>query len=483
MTLLGAYAEYMHAFINDDFNKQNLLTSPSISLGYPREIYKGYAGMLSNLRVDRTIIYRDSVAGIVAEYDSMLTIRYMYLINGHWKNASEGLGGNNASEAEQIFCSEAPKCFQEVRRIYALEQYPTDNTAFVEYLNDNGVEPKQFLLDALSKNRLVVYGETHHSKASWDFVRQVINSPDFADFARTIFMELSVTNQHFIDEFFSNEQKNPEIILNVLRNEELLGWCDGGMYEFFLDMWDVNRNLPESKRVKVIATDIPRLKFLPDVTTKEEYEVLRRQEMSTDRNTYMADTIEDCMANSQDMRNCLFIVGSSHAKNNTLLKTRYERYGTVVAQLVARYPEISIFSIFTHSPRLDNSGLREYTLIRGGVFDAAFAASGDSPIGFNLKDSPFGKEPFDVDYNTCYYPAAGNFEDNYDGYIFLSALKDEPAEYYLPELYSDEFIEEIKRRAELCGSESIYGIKYSDLTKEQYIEILREKTENKKRWE
>jgi hypothetical protein len=32
---------------------------------------------------------------------------------------------------------------------------------------------------------------------------------------------------------------------------------------------------------------------------------------------------------------------------------------------------------------------------------------------------------------------SGNYEDFYDGYIFLLPLKDEPYDYELPELYTD----------------------------------------------
>jgi hypothetical protein len=108
---------------------------------------------------------------------------------------------------------------------------------------------------------------------------------------------------------------------------------------------------------------------------------------------------------------------------------------------------------------------------------------GNKPIAFHLAGSPFGIEPFDADYQMSFDNRVGNFSDNFDGYIFLQPLKDEESDYILYDIWSDKFVEEMKRRATLdnfnmnrwLGTES-------ELTKELIITTFKEEYKGKKRW-
>ena len=77
--------------------------------------------------------------------------------------------------------------------------------------------------------------------------------------------------------------------------------------------------------------------------------------------------------------------------------------------------------------------------------------NGNKPIAFILKDSPWGKEPFDGLFDVSYKCNIGSFADNYDGYIFLGQLDTELSYGELYELYSDDFVKEFNRRAGFNG--------------------------------
>lgn len=122
-------------------------------------------------------------------------------------------------------------------------------------------------------------------------------------------------------------------------------------------------------------------------------------------------------------------------------------------------------------------------LIRQGLFDAAFEIAGNKPIAFNLAGSPFGAEPFDASFDICFDSKAGDFADNFDGYVFLQPLKDEDGDYILYDIWNDEFVEELKRRLAFIDRDINWWFDIEgEVTKEKIISSFK-KYEKKKQWE
>jgi hypothetical protein len=181
----------------------------------------------------------------------------------------------------------------------------------------------------------------------------------------------------------------------------------------------------------------------------------------------MANTINNYFDSTNEKRNALFIVGSAH-----VCKTMASA-GHILAQ---KY-ENEVFTIFTHSPRVDNHIIVKER-IRHGVFDFAFLKNGNIPVGFNLKNSPFGNEPFDG----LYMDGSGTYQDSYNGYIFLGTLDNEPNGEVLFELYNESFIKEIDRRYKVIGLDFMKEWELDSLTTKAVIDkILSQQT--KTRWE
>lgn len=301
-------------------------------------------------------------------------------------------------------------------------------------------------------------------------LRRLIALPDFSKACGTIFMELPSREQPTMDLFLGTDKLNGELILNIFRNEQLHGWWDKGEYDFICDIWRLNQLLPQEKRIKIQLVDfqIP----YSQIQTAEEYrEAIMRAE---NRNTHMADVIEQYIKKKSDTRGCLFLVGCAHVfKSNVAGIASAGGDGkeemTAGAQLAQRFGSKNVFTVFQHVLPCDNSG-RHRSFIRGGVFDQAFAENGNQPVGFLLQGSPFGKEPFDGIYELKYKAGTGTYQDNFDGYLFLHSLKDEPQSTPLLEVFNDEFVTEIQRRSTYFDwngrSEIFFGHKVSELTKE-----------------
>jgi hypothetical protein len=442
---------------------------------------------LLNTKINEIVIYKDSVVGIITDPPAksafklpMQIVTYLTFEDGKWLNAGEDIG-NDLNDAREVFKRKCNYFLAYISRIKELKQAPIDTYSFVTYLKNNAEAPIDFVLKALADHKVVIYGEIHRRKTSWDFMRSVINSPKFIEKVGTVFMELSSDKQDALNKFFTNEKLDTEIILNIFRDVQINGWYDKGMYEFLIEIWKLNKTLSKEKRVNVVCVDEPR-----PFRSFKNYEELKAHFDSIDRNEQMAKIVSETIFTKKDKRNNLFIVGNGHAFKSPVPgfgvgRPKSESKPTAAAQLSKIFTPEEVFSIFQHCPIISNDGTI-HGLIRNGLFDSAFAKSGNTPIAFKLKGSPFGKEPFDGLYEITYDKETGNFENNYDAYIFIEPLESEQREYLFYDILTDEYVKELNRRAIMTNTsvEKWFGI--SEATKEAIIEKLKSNSQNMKRW-
>ena len=433
-----------------------------------------------NTFVNEVIQYKNSVACVISRpSESYYSIRYMSHENNQWLNAGED-AGTSLADSREVFLKKAGLFYDYTKRIPILSRMPADAAPFAKYLKNNGRDPKAFILTALAKHTLVIYGEIHRRQWSWDFCRSVLKDRMFPESAGTVYMEISAHKQNDLDAFLAKETLDPELILGVFREMQSGGWPDKGMYEFLLDVWRLNRTLPAEKRIHVVAVDIPR----PFSTFRTAEEQKKYFDTVKNRNAFMSETIEKDIRSNRDPRHSLFIVGTGHVYKSSApgfaSSTSAMEVPSAGAILSARFPG-EVFAVFTHQAIIDNSG-RIQGRLRNGAFDEAFALNGDAPVAFEIPSSPFGQEPFDALPEVSYKTATGTFADNYDGYVFLGPLDDEPSDYTLPELYSDDFVRELSRRAGLDRTTLPQWFGIEEATRQAILDKLKKDSEGTKRW-
>lgn len=426
-----------------------------------------------NEQIDYIVTYRDSVGCIVTHTDGedLVLLNNCWLENGLWVNGGQGIA-DDTNDARDKLLEQLPMALYNLPRIDIINNVPDDVTPFVNFLSNVTTSPEIYMLDMLASHKLVINGEFHRRKVSWDMLKSLISLPKFPNLVGCIFMELPSYHQPLMDKFFSLETLDSNIIIKIFQDEQLNGWWDRGEFEFLCELWEINRSLPQNKKIRVVLADyqIP----YSSITNREEARELE------DRNTHMADVVVNTITQSVDTRNNLFLVGCAHAyksKQSGIASAAHGREAalTAGAQIAGRLGNDNVFTIFQHILSGDNSGGNRYA-IRGGIFDLAFEKNGNRPIGFNLANSPFGNEPFDGIYEIKYNTATGNYADNFDGYLFLAPLKNEPKAIPLTEIFTDEFVAEMKRRATVLGMENLrwmwFGHRSTELTKENIIDAL-----------
>ena len=487
-TPLKAGITYSYLLVNGNMNLWRDVSAYMIKEYFPKgkvsdkDVNETNKMRMLNGIIKEVIVYNDSIACMITQIDSTYySIRMLGFEDGKWLNIGEDMG-RGLENSREVFYAKAPKVLSRFHRSLEVKSVSTDTLAFVNYVKQHGVEPKDFLLEALTNHSLVIYGEFHRRKVSWNFLTNVLLDPRFPKKTGTIFVELPSYQQPEFDRFYASKELDTEILLDIMRSEQIYGWWDRGEYEFLINIWKLNQTLPADKHIKVVAVD----EQLPYklLQTKEDFE--NALQNLSDRNTNMANIIEQTVKTKTDKRNCLFVVGYTHAYKSHVPVDASAAQGqepalTAGAQLVQRLSEKNVFVVLQHVPMGTNAGA--LGLVRQGLFDAVFEKTGNKPVAFHLSGSPFGIEPFDADYYMSFENRTGNFADNFDGYIFLNPLKDEESDYILYDIWSDQFVEEMKRRAVLNNFNinrwlSMEGV----VTKEKIISYFKEKYEEKKRW-
>lgn len=418
------------------------------------------------------VTYRDSVAAIISRdaYDNTL-LSYCWIENGRWVNGGQGLA-DDEDNAVEVLHRHLPVHYANLPRITQIATVPTDASPFAAFLSGIKESPEEFLLARIGEHKLVINGEIHRRKVSWDMLKRLIALPGFADKAGTVFMELPSWRQATMDEFMNSDKENTELVLEIFRDEQPNGWWDRGEYEFLRALWKLNRSLPQEKRIKVILADYQ----VPYSKITDESQAVETEE----RNNHMADVIENHIRSTSDTRNCLFLVGALHAYKSATPPPALAATASAGAQLAARLGKGNVYTVFQHMISGDNMGRNRHQ-VRGGIFDRAFALDGDRPVGFDLHGSPFGAEPFDGLYEIKYKISTGVYSDNFDGYLFLHRLSDEPQNTPLTEIFTDDFVSEMKRRAKILDLERNtwiwFGVPSEEMTRTIILNELKNKSE------
>lgn len=456
----------------DNWNK--ISTSKFYNENIPdEEVDEALRSYVLNEQIDFIVTYRDSVGCVVTHTDGedLVLLNNCWLENGQWVNGGQGMA-DDAKDAEEKILEQLPMALYNLPRIDIIKNIPSDATPFVDFLSDVKSSPEMFMLDMLASHKLVINGEYHRRKVSWDMLKKLISLPQFTDYVGCIFMELPSHHQALIDKFFDSEHLDSNVVIKIFQDEQLNGWWDRGEFEFICQLWELNRSLPRDKKIRVILADyqIP----YSSITSREE------ANEAEDRNTHMADVVVNTITQSNDTRNNLFLVGCAHAYKSKQSGIASAAHGkdnelTAGAQIAERLGNDNVFTVFQHVLPGDNHGGNK-SAIRGGIFDVAFQRNGNQPIGFKLANSPFGNEPFDGIYEIKYNTATGSYADNFDGYLFLAPLDNEPKAIPLTEIFTDEFVAEMQRRATVLGMENLrwmwFGHRSSEMTKENVIKAL-----------
>lgn len=93
-------------------------------------------------------------------------------------------------------------------------------------------------------------------------------------------------------------------------------------------------------------------------------------------------------------------------------------------------------------------------LIADGKWDAAFHFLKNPSVGFDMKDSPFGEDPFD--HYSKFAPNKTRYKDIFTGFIFYLPIEDWVLTIGIPNIVTPDFHTELLRRIYLNSKDGKY---------------------------
>lgn len=393
-------------------------------------------------------IYRGEYAQVTARLDNVrhpIDTRSFAWEGGRWLNE----GNDRYATVEEA----AAKFDQLIRRRNDLAQIKprppvadpeTALAPYVEYLRAHGQPPQDYVLEALAEHRLVVIGEIHHRPTYWALNSQVVQDPRFARTTGTIYLELPMHAQSLVDEFLAAETLDPAPVIAMLRDNLWTGWPDQAMLDFFIAVWQTNRGLDQDQRIRIVLVDMKR-------PWRELVREGNLKKYDTDRNKLMADNILSDMERQADPRHALFIVGYAHIE--TLRLAGAEQPFANAGRHLREQLGTEMFIIVQHGPVITNMGrVSGRTCL--GLFDEAFAVNGHAAVAFSLRDSPFGRQRYDLNGDRC-DSSMSLFAEAFDGYLYLGPMEEEVFSPLIPGFYTDEFVQELDARYQLLAGKGL----------------------------
>ena len=118
----------------------------------------------------------------------------------------------------------------------------------------------QGIIAAFEKHPVVIIGETHHGyRQMGDFLIALVKDPGFQAVAPDILIEFaSQNNQPLVDRYISGEDIPVEEVRHIWRDTTKVGSWEFPTYaEWLATIRDVNKSLPATHRLRVLAGDTP----------------------------------------------------------------------------------------------------------------------------------------------------------------------------------------------------------------------------------
>lgn len=138
-----------------------------------------------NERIDYIVTYRDSVASVVTHNDGeeFVLLNNCWLENGRWVNRGQGMA-DDWNDAQSQLAGQLPGALYNLPRVAVINNLPYDVAPFLAYISEITLSPEDFLLEMLSLHKVVINGEYHRRKVSWDMLKRLISRHEFPDRGR-----------------------------------------------------------------------------------------------------------------------------------------------------------------------------------------------------------------------------------------------------------------------------------------------------------
>ena len=339
----------------------------------------------------------------------------------------------------------------------------TELRAHVDSLKNEGADPTSFVIEALEKHDLLLFDDALHNIIHpWTFYQNLIRTPQFKNMAPVIFLEaVPVNRQPALDAYFSTSPEDPSLLIPAFQDR--YGWPYKTYSDFLHTVYEINQTLTPEKRISVKAVSTP--SYWKEIQTKADWDNLNQRAVLA-RDYHMYQIILSDLTEFKNGKKGIFLTNTRHAYTNIRKTdgTLFWNAGTFFRQ----WHPGKTYSIRFNAPILKiereranagtpitAEGLDRYQYswarVENGLWDAAFAETGNRPVAVDLHQTVFGEAAYMG--NHMHKAASGQtMRDAYDAIIFSTPIEQQKASARISFIYTPDFKTELKRRYQITRS-------------------------------
>jgi hypothetical protein len=315
------------------------------------------------------------------------------------------------------------------------------------FLKQEHINPNDYLKSIFIQKDIVVICERDHAETTqYDFLYGIVTQPWFIENVGTIILETATRSiQKELDDFLINGKDT--LLMEICRNNSINPlWTKTNFYYFLKKIYKLNLTLKKDQKIRVIGADIPII--WSEISNQKDLTSFQNSTSYTNRDESMAKYIINWYtgaAKTKLKNKALVIMNYRHAygniywsRNSQSKTTNFYRY---IKETLPKVSTNVFLNRFTYSKFL---GLKKK--YSKGKWDKSFLKNGNKPIGFTLKNSPFGSDQFE-DYP--YIKTDLKWQDVFDHFIFFNPISEFIDSFGIEGLVDNSFKPELKRRFQL----------------------------------
>ncbi len=307
---------------------------------------------------------------------------------------------------------------------YEFPKYPKSAAVepYIDFLKKQNQSPKEYILSLFEHYDIVILQEKYHGESTqWELVEDIVKDSVFIHHVGHVFTEYgSVKHQNKIDRFLTTTFENDTLLEQ--ETAVLMNYMSGGFYYFIKNLNRLNSTLPDSLKIQEHYTDCI------DWDHFSDFGRVAVGANEINRDSLMAEVVitwyNEQVANHKRHK-CLLITNYRHAfgyaggvekvKNSKAF--RRLTGGNQAQYIWERFPNQTATVMQPDKNPNRTFFLPFYINSHKGIWDKAFEWNDHKPVGFDLKNTPFGEDRFEM------YPLKGGktelvYSDIFTGLIF-----------------------------------------------------------------
>jgi len=354
---------------------------------------------------------------------------------------------------------------------------PEEKQELVNYLKNHWKSPEDYVVEKFKEYDFVFVGEYHRIKHDLELIHNLIPRLYQAG-VYNLGIEFGVYElQDKVDALIKADEYDEDLAREIMF-KWIVYWGNKEYMDIYRKAWELNKSLPRNaQKFRVVN-----LSYRPDWSALQEKmstKLWRKFWHKGNPDVHMADVIFKEFVNKG--QKALIYSGTHHAfthyyqpfydyEKKKFLRFTKNRMGNLIYQKI---PD-KVFHIVLHKPWQTKESEEILNYPVGGVIDQVMMEFENKRVGFDVKDSPFGKLRDEGTYYAFGYEdfALSTF---CDGYIFQKHFKD-----YDGCTIDRKFITE-KNLKEAIDCFDDFAERKNLKTVEDFINLMRERADLKKR--